>query len=380
MTESVSDSASETPVPPGIWVRVYGLTDVGQVREHNEDSFFVADLSTGIKAFPEAGARQLGTSGAVFGVCDGMGGAAAGEVASKLAVEIIYNRLIDPSPPVERDELARRLVGSIQDAGVRIYSDARADRAHRGMGTTATIATLLDARLFVAQVGDSRAYILRDQELVQITRDQSLVNQLIEAGQLTEEEAETFEHNNIILQALGTAEAVQVDLTCVDLRREDTLVLCSDGLSGMVRAEEICGLLSEADTPAEACRRLIEAANAAGGHDNVTVVVVRFEGAGLLPHAADDAKVGYTPVALPAYSELPPRGRDASLRTTAKEAPLSRARAREIETVPSPPPGPEVADAEESLVVPISGLTPRTVGALVAAVTLIIAMALLFLR
>src|SRR5262249_57223847 len=119
----------------------------------------------------------------------------------------------------------------------------------RGMGTTSTIAALMDDHLFLGQVGDSRAYILRGDRLVQVTRDQSLVNQLIEAGQLTEEEAETFEHNNIILQALGTADTVQVDLTYVLLRKGDTLLLCSDGLSGMVRNDEIREVLRSTDEP-----------------------------------------------------------------------------------------------------------------------------------
>src|SRR5581483_7549112 len=127
-------------------------------------------------------------------------------------------------------------------------------RTRRGMGTTVTAAALVDDHLFLAQVGDSRGYILRDGTLVQVTRDQSLVNQLIEAGQLTEEEAETFEHNNIILQALGTAETVQVDLTYAELKRGDILMLCSDGLSGMVRNDEIREVLKASPEPFEACK------------------------------------------------------------------------------------------------------------------------------
>jgi len=146
------------------------------------------------------------------------------------------------------------------------------------MGTTVTAAALVDEILFLAQVGDSRGYILRDGNLVQVTRDQSLVNQLIEAGQLTEEEAETFEHNNIILQALGTADTVQVDLTYCELRKGDTLMLCSDGLSGMVRFEDIREVLRTATDPADACQQLTDRANHAGGHDNVTVIVAKFDG------------------------------------------------------------------------------------------------------
>ena len=123
--------------------------------------------------------------------------------------------------PLSRDELARRLVRAIEAAGLRIFQEAKLDRTRRGMGTTVTAAALVDDHLFFAQVGDSRGYLLRQGNLVQLTRDQSLVNQLIEAGQLTEEEAETFEHNNIILQALGTADTVQVDLTFCELRKGD---------------------------------------------------------------------------------------------------------------------------------------------------------------
>ncbi|HEX7667645.1 MAG TPA: PP2C family serine/threonine-protein phosphatase, partial [Polyangiaceae bacterium] len=220
----------------------------------------------------------------LFAVCDGMGGAAAGEVASQLAVDILYERMTDgltPDRTLERNELARRLVRSVESAGLRIFQEAKADRTRRGMGTTVTAAALVDEVLFLAQVGDSRGYILRQGNLVQVTRDQSLVNQLIEAGQLTEEEAETFEHNNIILQALGTADTVQVDLTFAELRKGDTLLLCSDGLSGMIRFDEIKETLLTYSEPLDACKALTEKANMAGGHDNITVIIVKFDGEGL---------------------------------------------------------------------------------------------------
>src|ERR1700755_5765 len=268
-------SGTGSAASPGgeIRLKLFGRTDVGQIREHNEDNFLIADLTRKSRSLMEADREQLvGPSGTVFAVCDGMGGAAAGEVASKLALDIIYENRLGAAPPPNRDELARRLVSTVEEAGLRIFNEARADRTRRGMGTTSTVATLLDSRLFVAQVGDSRAYLLRGQTLVQITRDQSLVNQLIEAGQLTEEEAETFEHNNIILQALGTAETVQVDLTYVLLQRGDTLLLCSDGLSGMVRFDDIRDALLTIGDPLEACKVLTDRANQAGGHDNITVI------------------------------------------------------------------------------------------------------------
>jgi protein phosphatase len=287
-------------------LRLFGRTDVGQVREHNEDNFIVADLTKESRGLMESDRVQtVGDRGTLMGVCDGMGGAAAGEVASQLAVDIVYQRMAIGSAPADHDGLAARLVHAIESAGLRIFSEAKLDRTRRGMGTTSTVAALLDDHLFLGQVGDSRGYILRGDRLVQVTRDQSLVNQLIEAGQLTEEEAETFEHNNIILQALGTADSVQVDLTYVLLRRGDTLLLCSDGLSGMVRNDEIREILRTLDDPLEACKMLTDRANQAGGHDNITVVVAKFEGDDLLePSRADIEGLKYTKYSLPEPAHL----------------------------------------------------------------------------
>ncbi len=306
-----------------IRVRLFGRTDVGQIREHNEDNFLVADLTRKSRSLMESDREQrVAERGTVLGVCDGMGGAAAGEVASQLAVDIIYEKLTQGDAPLNHDDLARRLVNAVEEAGGRIFGEARADRTRRGMGTTATIAALLDGRLFVAQVGDSRAYVLRGDKLVQVSRDQSLVNQLIEAGQLTEEEAETFEHNNIILQALGTAETVQVDLTFVDLRRGDTLLVCSDGLSGMVRADEMREVLLTHREPFDACKELVDRANRAGGHDNITVIVAVFEGD--LADPAPGDVLAYQKYALP---EVPA---EATVRAPSVHAELY-----------TPPPSPE---------------------------------------
>jgi serine/threonine protein phosphatase PrpC len=286
---AATGGSDSKPDAEGICVNVFARTDVGQIREHNEDNFLVADLTQKSRGLAEPGTTAPSTSrrvtigrhGSVFAVCDGMGGAAAGEIASQLAVDIVFERLVDgldDERSLSRDDLARRLVRAIEAAGLRIFQEAKVDRTRRGMGTTVTAAALLDDYLFFAQVGDSRGYLLRHGQLVQLTRDQSLVNQLIEAGQLTEEEAETFEHNNIILQALGTADTVQVDLTYCELRKGDTLMLCSDGLSGMVRFEDIREVLRTATDPADACQQLTDRANHAGGHDNVTVIVAKFDG------------------------------------------------------------------------------------------------------
>jgi serine/threonine protein phosphatase PrpC len=286
-----------------IRVKLFARTDVGQIREHNEDNFLVADLTRCARGLLEANRSvAVGPHGSLLAVCDGMGGAAAGEIASQLAVDILYERMIEgleSMPTLSRDELARRLVRAIESAGLRIFHDAKVDRTRRGMGTTVTAAALVDGCLFFAQVGDSRGYVLRDGELVQLTRDQSLVNQLIEAGQLTEEEAETFEHNNIILQALGTADTVQVDLTYCELQRGDVLLLCSDGLSGMVRFDEIREVMRSAPEPVDACKLLIERANQAGGHDNITVIVAAFDGDGLAAPSPDAEPLKYRKYVLP---------------------------------------------------------------------------------
>lgn len=279
-----------------ITVRVSGRTDVGLVREHNEDNFLLADLQTGSR--DPTTFTQVSPSGLLLGVCDGMGGAAAGEVASQMAVDTVLEIMSRSVPAPDRDALARALVRAIEEAGERIFEAARTDRSRRGMGTTATIATLMDKTLFVGQVGDSRAYVLRNGELKQITKDQSLVNQLIEAGQLTEDEAEQFEHSNIILQALGTTEQVSVDLTFLELRAGDRLMMCSDGLSGLVHGDVIREVMQDYQD-LEACgARLIELAKAGGGHDNVTVILAEFGGEGLAPPQASDL-IGYQQYPLP---------------------------------------------------------------------------------
>ena len=313
MTQPDSPSpAAASPKPATasgeLRIKLFARTDVGQVREHNEDNFLVADLTRKMNGLQE-GSRDivLGPGGQLLAVCDGMGGAAAGEIASQLAVDIIFQQMLEGvqgESQAERNDVARRLVRAVEIAGLRIFQEAKADRTRRGMGTTVTAATLVDDHLFLAQVGDSRAYVLRNGTLVQVTRDQSLVNQLIEAGQLTEEEAETFEHNNIILQALGTADTVQVDLTYVQLVKGDVLMMCSDGLSGMVRGDEIREVLKTCADPLDACKALTERANQAGGHDNITVIVARFDGEKL--RDTDDEPLKYRKYSLPQEEETEP--------------------------------------------------------------------------
>ncbi|MGH7632270.1 MAG: PP2C family protein-serine/threonine phosphatase, partial [Gemmatimonadaceae bacterium] len=210
-------------------VHVFGLTDVGRTREHNEDSFLVVDLTEDNDTLqPEVQTHIGGPRGSLFMVADGLGGAAAGEIASDLAVQTVHEYLrthwsnsTDEGP----EAFATAIKGAAETANQRIYAHAQDHPENRGLGTTATIAGLLGDTLFLAQVGDSRAYLLRHGEARQITKDQSLMQRLVEAGELTQDEAERSERRNIILQALGPEPSVRIDLTYQMLRRGDTLVL-----------------------------------------------------------------------------------------------------------------------------------------------------------
>lgn len=277
----------------GIRVHVFGRTDVGRTREHNEDAFIVADL-TAMNATlqPEVREHELGPRGSLFMVADGMGGAAAGELASAMAIEVVLSELRTrwvEAPMTDAESFAAALRAATETANTRIHRYALEHPENRGMGTTATIAGLLGGVLYVAQVGDSRAYLIRDGKAVQLTKDQSLMQKLVEAGELTAEEAEVSERRNIILQALGPEASVKVDLTDQAVRRGDVLVLCSDGLSGQVRAAEIATVVQDEPDLVAVCKRLIDMANEAGGPDNITVIAARFDGDGLPePGALDD--------------------------------------------------------------------------------------------
>jgi protein phosphatase len=286
------------PSPPDISIEVFGKTDVGLVREHNEDNFLIADVTGGLRtAEPrDPFTFKLGNKGAALLVCDGMGGAAAGEVASQMAVDSIYDALA-ASEPQERDGFARLLRRAVQHANERIFIQSRDNQSERGMGTTCTVASLMDDTLVVAQIGDSRCYVLRDGKLAQVTKDQSLAWQLIEAGAMTADEAKAFEHANIILQALGVQERVEVVLSQVQLRKGDVALLCSDGLHGPVADEEILAILIAEPNLQKAGEALIQKALDRDGPDNITVVLGRFDGEGLKAPAPEDVVsfAGYDP-------------------------------------------------------------------------------------
>jgi PPM family protein phosphatase len=317
-------------------VSVFGKTDLGLTRDHNEDTFLVADLSAGNASLhPDVRDHEVGPRGSLFMVADGMGGAAAGEVASAMAAQVIYAHLSSTWTQDEDASAARfayRMKEAVELANQRIYAYAREHPDVRGMGTTVTAAGVFGDELYLAQIGDSRGYLVRNGETFQLTRDQSLTQRLVDAGELTEEEAEQSERRNIILQALGPDPRVKVDLSRQRLRRGDTLILCSDGLSGLVRREEFAQMVERSADLPTLCSALIDLANERGGPDNVTVVAVRFEGEGLpAPDGGDGA--GYQ-----VYHVSDPDSTDTIEPTTTVEA-----------TLPPSPPPPAAQVVAESL-------------------------------
>src|SRR5881396_3666672 len=275
-----------------IRVQVLGRTDLGKTREHNEDCYLVADLTRGERSADRVPRQhELGERGSLLVVADGMGGAAAGEIASVMATDTIFDqmrKMWGSEKEATAQRFAYRLKEAVEVANTHIHTYAKAHPEVRGMGTTTTAAGVLADHLFLTQVGDSRAYLIRQGVATQLTKDQSLMQRLVEAGELTEEEAAHSERRNIILQALGPDAKVKVDLTHQEVRRGDILVLCSDGLSGQVKKEEIAQIVSAAPDVRTACERLIALANERGGPDNITVVVARFDGDGLRPAGAGE--------------------------------------------------------------------------------------------
>ncbi|MGH9849099.1 MAG: PP2C family protein-serine/threonine phosphatase [Blastocatellia bacterium] len=274
---------------PTINLALYAQTDVGMVRSGNEDNFLILDLSSGRSwtANEEEPhdllTYSLGYYGSLLAVSDGMGGALAGEVASRMAVETVRDRMLQLQAHDVYGKMPfhERLRLSIEEANLLINGESQTNPAHKGLGATFTAVATHGDKVYFGQVGDSRAYLVRQDKIHRITKDQSLVQQLIDAGQITEEEAETHSYRNVILQALGAHSNVNVEVNSLELHNLDTLVLCSDGLSGKMHQDEIARIVHEAPDFKSACQRLIDLANDRGGEDNITVVIAQFSGNGL---------------------------------------------------------------------------------------------------
>jgi protein phosphatase len=287
---------------PTINISLHAQTDIGMVRHGNEDNFLVVDLSTAetwtaersgdppkkLLSFPQ------GHYGSVIAVTDGMGGALAGEVASQMAVNAVRERMLQfqATPAFSQYPFHERLRLSIEQANLLINIESQNNVEYTGMGATFTAAGLDGDIAYLAQVGDSRCYLMRQGKIAQVTKDQSLVSQLVEAGHITEEEAEAHTYKNVILQALGAQPRVNVIVDRVRLRRNDTFLLCSDGLSGKVKGPEMLKILLEHHDIKEACDALIKLANERGGEDNITVLIARFDGEGLQDSTAEESLKG----------------------------------------------------------------------------------------
>lgn len=269
-------------------ITAFGKTDVGLVRDVNQDSFAVGDLA-GDKPAAEASLCEVESErGPLLIVCDGMGGMAGGEVASRLAVETIWTAMAGAQHTEERLVYARLLRRAIRAAHGRLCKEAEAKPDLRGMGTTVSAAGLAGNALILAQVGDSRAYIERRGMITQVTRDQSVVSALVHAGRLSATEARFSDQRSVILQALGSGEDVEVSLSIVELRRGDRLLLCSDGLHGSVADTAMNWALGEHTSLEAAADALIRLAHKAGAPDNVTVLLARFDGDSLAEPGESD--------------------------------------------------------------------------------------------
>ena len=269
-------SSRSTPAPstrPSLHLDVAARTDIGLTRGDNQDSFLVIH--------PTELARS--PRWAALAVCDGMGGAAGGGVASRTTVDVLREVMLSDTMPGTRDALGRRLLYGVEEASRQVYAASQADRSLKGMGTTATACALTGDALYVAQVGDSRAYLFRSGRLTRLTRDQTLSALMLERGQLAPEEVSTFPLSHVILQAVGTTERVEVDLTRVRVASGDVLLLCSDGLHGLVPDETLRAVLGRELSPTATCEALIALALEAGGSDNVTCIVARVSGVALGP-------------------------------------------------------------------------------------------------
>ena len=296
---------------PPIRATLFGLTDRGRTRDHNEDTFLVADLD-GREPLrrSQRHVQEIGERGALYLVADGMGGAAAGEVASEMAAIEIHRQMLHgwAALPLGTEEaFAANLRRAVEAANLTLHHYAAEHPDVRGMGTTATVAAVWGDRLYLAQIGDSRGYLIRDGEVHQLTRDQSLTQRLVEVGELTEEEAEASERRNIILQALGPDPRIKVDLSWQQLQRGDLLLLCTDGLTSVVRRDELGGVVNADSDVQLIAEHLVGLANEHGGPDNITIVVVRFEGEGLEEQVAD----------APGYREFPQADDRPALQPTA---------------------------------------------------------------
>lgn len=273
MAEWADNQANESP--GGNIVQVIGLTDIGRVRQNNEDNFLIADLN--IKYVPQSSQYSqfaISDRGTLLLVSDGMGGRNAGEVASQIAVEVFQNELLNR----EYKQIGAEVLAEItKKANWAIWSRAQRNPQEQGMGATLTALLVENNHAHIVQVGDSRAYVVRNEQIFRLTKDQSMVQTLIDSGIIQPEEAETHPYRHVILQSLGAEPTVYPVTSTIDLYDGDCLLVCSDGLSGMLKDELLQDLILNSPSIETGCRSLLDAANAHGGKDNITLILASLE-------------------------------------------------------------------------------------------------------
>jgi PPM family protein phosphatase len=266
----------------------FGVTHPGRVRTDNEDQFLIAELATTMRvsqtSLPARQARHGEERGHLFLVADGMGGHRAGERASELAVLAIEQFTLNTfkwffsGDGCDAQRVLAQFQAAVQVADAKIAEEAAENPALQGMGTTVTMAYQLDAQLCLVHVGDSRAYVYRNDVLHQLTQDHTMVADMVRAGTLQPEDAAGHRLRHVVTNVVGgPAEGVFVEAHAVELQAGDRLLLCSDGLTEMLDADAIAAVLRGVSEPEAACQQLIDEANAAGGWDNITIVIVRFD-------------------------------------------------------------------------------------------------------
>lgn len=241
-------------------MKTLGNSDIGKIRQNNEDAFRFGSFDDGV-------------TWAV--VCDGMGGAAGGQIASTIAADMVGKKIEKCyNKSMSEGSIENMLLSAITTANVTVYDRAISDDFLSGMGTTLVAAVIKNSVASIAHVGDSRAYLIHDGSLRQLTKDHSLVQEMLDSGEITEEEFEHHPVKNIITRALGVAEQIEIEFDTVELNKGDVLFLCTDGLSGTVSKEEMLDIFQKYSFD-QFTAKLIERANSAGGNDNITVVAVQ---------------------------------------------------------------------------------------------------------
>ena len=288
VVQPVGDVAEPTPSHALLVARCGGLTDRGQVRANNQDQFLVATLVKSLEvqqtSLPQPKRRRSSDHSYLLIVADGVGGAQGGEEASALAVDSVETYVLETvkwfayCQASDEDQLLAEFRTALGQAHGRVRATAAQRPDLRGMGTTLTLAYSVNDELFLAHVGDSRGYLFRDNALHRITQDHTLVEEMVRRGAIRPDEAAHHRWRHVITSTVGGgSENVRVDVHKLHLEVGDVLLLCSDGLTEMLPSDQIAAVLKEIEDPTTACRRLIDLANAAGGRDNITVALARYE-------------------------------------------------------------------------------------------------------